>query len=316
ALFTVVQMMVVYAHDPQTLTSFQLLRAGITTDADLKRVADGAWFTSLWTLQELALHKKFMGVLSEKGSVIPGFDLRAAAEELVHKGSLRIKHAHWVCNENLLRTGLPVCIGGMSSIYARAASYRVYKRDDRREAYSTGLVRLPGYDHDDFGGDSAGILASGWITELISAKGALSEVLEAGGYVRSTRPHSLLYHARSWYTWMAGISAERVCVIGRTCCGSLMRGDIPRMKLEAVQDVRGWVLAQDNDAWAAINWLFSIRQVLFLADIGGSKDEDVGLTMLCLVLTDLDGHRAREWRAAIVTVWDTPPGVVRYYELG
>ncbi|KAF9275340.1 hypothetical protein BGZ74_004054, partial [Mortierella antarctica] len=160
ALFTVVQMMVVYAHDSQTLTSFQLLRAGITTDADLKRVADGAWFTSLWTLQELALHKKFMGVLSEKGSVIPGFDLRAAAEELVHKGSLRIKHAHWVCNENLLRTGLPVCIAGTSSIYARAASYRVYNRDDRREAYSTGLVRLPGYDHDDFGEDSAGILAS------------------------------------------------------------------------------------------------------------------------------------------------------------
>ncbi|KAG0355034.1 hypothetical protein BGZ54_001326 [Gamsiella multidivaricata] len=314
ALFAVVQFMVVYAHEPQTITSFQLLHDGIThacANTDLKRVADGAWFTSLWTLQELALHKEFMGVISKESSVVPAFSLHAAAVELVRMGSLDFEHALWVCNENLLRTGLSVCVSQTSSVYACAASYRVCQLDDRRAAYSAGLARLPGYEYSDCIGDSAGILASGWITELISAKGGLSEALTTGCYVRSTRAHSLIYHVQSWHTWMAGISAERVSVLGRACSGSLMLGDKPRLKLRAFQNVHGWQPAQDM-----ATLLLSLATVLFLADIGGSKDEADGVTMLCLVLTGLDGHHAFRWTAAIVTVWEAPPGVVTYYEFG
>ncbi|KAF9433021.1 hypothetical protein BGZ76_009987 [Entomortierella beljakovae] len=329
ALFRVVQFMVVYAHDPETITSFQLLHDDIiktsanmvsvnavsvdtaSVNTCLKQVADGNWFTSLWTLQELALHKKFMGVLSQRRLIVPPFDIHAAAKDLVYLGSEDLERAHWVCNENLLRTGLAVCVSDTSSVYERAASYRVCEHDDRRSAYAAGLARLPGYDYGDTVGDSAGILASGWITELISAKAALSEASSTGGFVRSSKAHSLMYRVQSWHTWMAGINAERVCVIGRTCSGSHMRGDKPRIKLRAFQNVHGWQHARDD-----VVSLFSLSPILFLASIGGSKDEPDGMTMLCLVLNGLDGHQAFGWRAIIATVWEAPLGVVRYYELG
>lgn len=209
-------------------------------------MAEGAWFTLLWTLQELALHKKFMGVLSDEGYVVPEFDLHAVVTELVQMGSISFKHVHWVCNKNLLHTGLSVCIESTSSVYACAASYRVYKHDNWCTAYSAGIFCLPGYEYDDYIKDSAGILASGWITEPVSAKGALSEEFKMGGYVWSMHAHSLIYHVHSWHTWMAGISAERVCVLGRSCCGSLMLGDNPQLKLRAFQNVHRWQSLQEN----------------------------------------------------------------------
>jgi hypothetical protein len=76
------------------LLSIRLLVDAVSFNASFFQATKGAWFTSLWTLQELALHKEFMGVLSKRLLIVPPFDLHAAARQLVYLWSLEFEHAH------------------------------------------------------------------------------------------------------------------------------------------------------------------------------------------------------------------------------